>query len=84
MYVCKKCDPDLLGDHPVPILVHVLEELLQSCLLAHELFKAQSPIKVAIHPRKEICDLLPAMLKSFFCCSITWMVATGEHSMEVK
>ena len=56
--------PDLLGDHPIPILVHVLEELLQRGLLPHKLLKAQPPIKITIHPREELCNLLPAMFPS--------------------
>ena len=54
--------PDLFGDDPIIVLVHVLEELLQRGLLAHKLLEAQPPVKVTIHAGEELCDLLSAIL----------------------
>ena len=61
MNLKEMLDSDLLGDDPIIVLVHVLEELLQRGLLTHELLEAQSPIKVTVHPREELCDLLPVI-----------------------
>ena len=53
---------DLFADGAVSILVHVLEDLLQRSLLAHELSEGQTTIKVPVHPLKEIRDLIPKQL----------------------
>ena len=52
---------NLLAHTPVPILVHVLEDLLQRSLLAHELAEGKTTIKISIHPIKELGHLRPEM-----------------------
>ena len=64
----------LFGDHPIPILVHVLEKLFygtfllisyhwkrkkKKSYLAHEFLKAKPSVKVAVHRAKEVLHLLP-------------------------
>ena len=50
----------LLAHGSVPILVHVLEDLLQRSLLAHELAEGKTTIKVPVHSVEELRHLLPA------------------------
>ena len=49
----------LLGNESITIFVHIFEQFLYWWFLTHELFEAQSTVKISIHPREEILDLLP-------------------------
>ena len=55
---------NLFSHQPIPILVHVLEQLLYCGLLPHELLKAQPPIEISVHGVKELLNLLPAMINN--------------------
>ena len=55
---------NLFSHQPIPILVHVLEQLFYCGLLPHELLKAQPPIKISVHGVKELLNLLPAMINN--------------------
>ena len=71
---------NLLAHTPVPVLVHVLEDLLQRSLLAHELAEGKTTIKISIHPIKELGHLRPEM-HCVMCqiCYILTIYLTAGH-----
>ena len=52
----------LLGDGPISILIHVLENFLQWSLLPHELPERKTTIVVTIHAIKELGNFVPNQL----------------------
>ena len=63
---------NLLAHTPVPVLVHVLEDLLQRSLLAHELAEGKTTIKISIHPIKELGHLRPEL--HCVICYVTYIL----------